>query len=181
MTDILNFIKAFLDPTTVAGAIVYALLFLGLALLGSSLSGLFMRKSAKRLHNAMAANFVIQLVQVGVFLAAIILYAQLIPALRSLGTAILAGVSVVSVILGLAAQATLGNLIAGVSLLLYRPFHIGDRIQLNAPNNRLVTGVVESLTLGHTILRDTGNEQIIVPNSVMISVVIIRLPPQGQG
>ena len=48
----------------------------------------------------------------------LVLYAHLIPALRSMGTALLTGVSVVSVIIGLAAQNTLGNLIAGISLLL---------------------------------------------------------------
>ena len=49
------------------------------------------------------------------------------------GTALLAGVSVASIVVGLAAQNTLSNLVAGFSLLLYRPFHIGDRVQLGTP------------------------------------------------
>jgi small-conductance mechanosensitive channel len=180
MTTFFTSIKDFFDPSTIPGAFVYALFFLGLALLGSRLAHLFMKRSARHLHDTTAVNFVVQLLQVIVFTAALILYAQLVPALRSLGTALLAGVSVVSVVFGLAAQATLGNLIAGVSLLLYRPFHVGDRVQLNTPKG-LVTGVVESLTLGYTVLRDADDEQVIVPNSVMISVVIIRLPPSKQN
>lgn len=54
-----------------------------------------------------------------IWVLAIILYAQLIPELRSLGTALLAGASVASILVGLAAQSTLGNLAAGLSLLLY--------------------------------------------------------------
>jgi small-conductance mechanosensitive channel len=180
MTDFFEFIQTFLDPATIPGAISYALLFLGLALLGSYLSHLFMRRNSKRLHDTMAINFVVQLLQVGVFLTAVILYAQLVPALRSLGTALLAGVSVLSVILGLAAQSTLGNLIAGISLLLYRPFHIGDRVQVSTQKETL-TGTVDSLTLGYTILRDSDDAQIIVPNSVMISVILVREPAKTEG
>jgi len=55
-------------------------------------------------------------------LMAAILCAHLVPVLRALGTAMLAGASVASIVLGLAAQNTLGNLIAGVALLLYDPF-----------------------------------------------------------
>jgi small-conductance mechanosensitive channel len=35
----------------------------------------------------------------------------------------------VSVIIGLAAQGTLGNIIAGIALLMYRPFRLGDRVR----------------------------------------------------
>lgn len=79
-----------------------------------------------------------------------------------------------SVVLGLAAQNTLGNLVAGLSLVLYRPIKIGDSVQLTTPKG-LVTATVELLTLGYTILRDDDQHQILVPNSVMMSSVVIRL------
>ncbi len=172
--------KNFLDPATLQGALVYAVLFLGLAILTARSTRVFVRKSAGHFHDAMAVNFIVQLLQVGIFATAIILYAHLVPVLHAIGTALLTGVSVVSIILGLAAQNTLGNLVAGVSLLLYRPFHVGDRVQLNTPKG-LVTGTIDSLTLGYTVIQDANNEQVIVPNSVMISVVIIRLPASKEG
>ena len=175
MITVLDSIKDFFNPATVPGAALYAVFFFGLALLGARLARLILKRRVTRVHDPMAFNFIIQFVQVLVFIMAIIIYAQLVPALRSVGTALLASVSVVSIILGLAAQSTLGNLIAGVALLLYRPFQIGDQIQLNTPKG-LLTGTVDALTLGYTILRDSADEQIIVPNSVMMSVVIIRLP-----
>ena len=77
-------------------------------------------------------------------------------------------------VLGLAAQNTLGNLIAGISLLLYRPFNLGDRLQVMAPTG-LETGIVESLTLGYTLLKTDDNRRVVVPNSLMASQTAINL------
>ena len=93
---------------------------------------------------------------------------------RFLGTALLTGVSVVSVVLGLAAQNTLGNLIAGLSLVLYRPFKVGDVLQVNTPRG-VVTATVEQLALGYTSLRDADQQQVIVPNSVLAGSVVVRV------
>jgi small conductance mechanosensitive channel len=77
-------------------------------------------------------------------------------------------------VLGLAAQNTLGNLIAGISLLLYRPFKVGDRLQVTAPTG-LETGVVESLNLGYTVLKTDDNRRVVVPNSAIASQTTINL------
>jgi small-conductance mechanosensitive channel len=57
---------------------------------------------------------------------------------------------------------------------LYRPFRIGDKIQISTPGGVKVATVTD-ISLGYTALRETGQEEIIVPNSVMGSSVIIRL------
>ena len=169
-----HFFSELLDPKTLTGGFVYALFFLGIASLGARIVRIIADRSKRRLSDITAINFVAQLLQVAVFVLCFILYAHLVPALRSLGTALLAGVSVASIVIGIAAQTTLGNLVAGLSLLLYRPFEIGDRVQLNIPNvpNSLVSGTIESLSLGYTVLRDDESRLVIVPNSVMGSVVI---------
>ena len=104
---------------------------------------------------------------------ALILYAHLIPELRSLGTVLLTGASVASILVGLAAQSTLGNVIAGLSLLLYRPFQIGDTVQLTVPAG-IQTGRIEDLTLGYTMIKTVEKREIVVPNSVMASQAIIK-------
>jgi small-conductance mechanosensitive channel len=121
-----------------------------------------------------AIRFLGQLARAGVYVFALLTFAYLVPALRSMGQAWLASVGVVSVVLGLAAQNTLGNLIAGISLLLYRPFSIGDFIQVTAPTG-LESGVVESLNLGYTILRTPDSRHIVIPNSAMASQTSINL------
>ena len=61
-----------------------------------------------------------------------------------------------------------------MSLVLYRPIRIGDRVQLNTPKG-MVTATVEMLTLGYTVLRDAERNEILVPNSVMMNNVVVRL------
>jgi len=73
----------------------------------------------------------------------------------------------------------LSNLIAGFALLLYRPFREGDQVQLTTPLG-IMTATIESIMLGHTLLRDVEDSQIIVPNSMMANMVIIRVHQKGK-
>ncbi len=163
----------FLNPAVLPGALVYAAFFLLVAILIATLVHFLVQRSMKRATDPTGFHFVDQLLQGLVYVIMLVLYAQLVPPLRSLGTALLASVSIASIVIGLAAQGTLGNLVAGFALLLYRPFRIGDKVQLNTPKG-MVTAKVESLTLGYTFLRDDEGNQVIVPNSVMANTVIIR-------
>ncbi len=172
------FRKDLLNPATLVGAIFYALVFFALATIAARLLRLAAAQALKRDHkrriDRTVVAFLTQLAQIATYLLAFIFYAHLVPELRSLGTALLAGVSVVSVIIGLAAQPTLGNLIAGIALMLYRPFRVGDRVQINAPTG-VELGTVESLTLGYTVLQTFDNRRIVVPNSVMVSQITLNL------
>lgn len=163
------------DPQSLIGAATLAVVFLLLAAACAAL----VRRAAKRvephLSDITGLAFASGLGQVAAYVVAFVLYAHLVPGLRALGTALLAGVSVVSIVIGLAAQNTLGNLVAGLSLVLYRPVRVGDRIQLTTPTG-LTTATVELLSLGYTTLRDSSGNQILVPNSVMMSSVVVRLP-----
>jgi len=80
-----------------------------------------------------------------------------------------------AVVLGLAAQQTLGNLFAGTVLLSARPFRVGERIRLQGGGLAgTVEGVVSSLGLLYTVLSD-GEDEIMVPNSVVLNVAIVPL------
>jgi small-conductance mechanosensitive channel len=122
----------------------------------------------------MAVKFIAKLTRYAVYVFAFAAYAHFIPALSGLDTASLTSIGMISLIVGFAAQNTLGNLIAGLSLLLYRPFKLGDRLQVIAPTG-LETGTVESLTLGYTLLKTDDNRRVVVPNSVMASQTNINL------
>ncbi len=167
-----------LDPSAFFGAIFYAAVFIAAAwALGWLLKNVVTRAMERDHHGLVdrtAAPFVVQLLRVLLYVVALLLYVHLIPELRGIGTALLAGAGVASVVLGLAAQNTLGNLIAGMTLLLYRPFQVGDRVQVTAPTG-LETGVVQVITLGYTILRTENNRRIVVPNSAMANQVTVNL------
>ena len=106
------------DPGTPVGAAFYAALALVVASIVAVLIRRLSRRLEKRLSDATVLRFVTLFAQMLVYLAALVLYAHIVPALRTVGTALLAGAGVLSVVAGLAAQDTLGNLIAGFSLVL---------------------------------------------------------------
>lgn len=170
--DVLSFLK----PDTLLGALVYLVVFLLAALiLARILRTLVHAAMTRRGHiDRTTINFLQQFGTALIWVIMLILYAHLIPVLRSVGTALLAGASIASVVIGLAAQSTLGNLVAGISITIYRPFRLGDTIQIAAPTGT-ETGVVENISLGYTTLRTADGRFIVVPNALAATQVSINL------
>jgi small conductance mechanosensitive channel len=80
-----------------------------------------------------------------------------------------------AVVLGLASQQTLGNILAGLVLLSTRPFRVGERVRLRGgPMAGNVEGIVSSLGLYYTTMID-GTDQVLVPNSVVLQLAVIPL------
>lgn len=163
-----------MNPDLLVGAVFLGVFFVFAASIVSLLIRRATRRAEVHLTDVTALRFVSASTQVLVYLIGFVLYAHLVPELRALGTALLTGVSVVSVVVGLAAQNTLGYLDDGLSLVLYRPIHVSDRIQIGAPTG-VITARVESVSLGFTMLRDDNVNAMVVPNSVMMSSALIWL------
>jgi small conductance mechanosensitive channel len=90
------------------------------------------------------------------------------------------GGAITAVILGLAAQQTIGNLIAGTVLMSARPFRVGDRVRMHAGGVAgQVEGTVVSLGLLYVTLAN-GDDRILVPNNVVLSGAVVPLrEPSG--
>jgi small conductance mechanosensitive channel len=163
-------------PDTLLGALVYLVIFAVVAtLLSRGLRGAVHAAMTREGHiDRTTISFLQQITTAMIWIIMLILYAHLIPVLRSMGTALLAGASVASVVIGLAAQSTLGNLVAGVSITIYKPFRLGDTLQIAAPTGTDI-GVVEFISLGYTTLRAPDGRLIVVPNSIAASQVTINL------
>ena len=85
-----------------------------------------------------------------------------------------------AIVLGLAAQQTLGSLFAGIVLQSTRPFRVGERVRLvGGALAGSIEGTVSSLGLFYATLVQ-GADRLQVPNSVMISLVVVPLrePPK---
>jgi small conductance mechanosensitive channel len=89
--------------------------------------------------------------------------------------ALAVGGAITAVVVGLAAQQTMGNLIAGLVLISVRPFKVGDRVRLQAGGLAgQVEGVVASLGLLYTTFAQ-GQDSIMVPNNVVLSAAVVPL------
>ena len=174
----------FFDPNQIVGALLLAGLF---AIGGIFLSWLVSRLTTEALRHdqseridRITLSFLRRFTVLLLWVLLITFYAHIIPALNRLGNALLAGVSLVSVIVGFAAQTTLGNLVSGISLVLYKPFRRGDRLQIQAPTG-LEVGDVQDITLGYTVLKTDDEREIIVANGTMAQQTMIKLSSAASG
>ncbi|MCA0394481.1 MAG: mechanosensitive ion channel family protein [Proteobacteria bacterium] len=164
------------DPTAVLGIVFWAVVVFAFASLATWLIRRTTRRIERGLSDVTMLRFVSGFLQCLAYLVGFVLYAHLVPQLRALGTALLAGASVMSVVVGLAAQDTLGNLIAGFSLVLSRTVQVGDGIRLYCPVGT-IDARVRDISLAFTTLVDADGHEVVVPNSVMMSSAIVRLSP----
>jgi small-conductance mechanosensitive channel len=114
-------------------------------------------------------SFLIRLTMIAVAVLLALRVGGLDPATLAVGGAITA------VVIGLAAQQTLGNLIAGMVLIAARPFRVGDRVRLQAGAVAgQIEGVVGSLGLLYTTFAQ-GQDSIMVPNNVVLGAAVVPL------
>lgn len=93
-----------------------------------------------------------------------------------------AGASVLGVALGFAAKDTLSNLIAGVLLIVDRPFQVGDRIELwTTPTGTGTWGDVIEIGLRATKIRNPDNLIFVIPNNEIMRRDIVNYTASGDN
>lgn len=93
-----------------------------------------------------------------------------IPQLRTVAATLFAGAGLLVAIVGFAAQAALGNIISGFFIVIFKPFRVGDIINVGMEYR----GKVTDITLRHTTIRDFRNRRIIIPNSQVSLQTIVN-------
>src|SRR5579885_2567409 len=93
------------------------------------------------------------------------------------GTELLAGGTFAGLVVGLAAQTVLSNVLAGIMLLLSRPMKIGDRVTITTWQYGLIipgyTGIVTDIGLAYSILTLDDGTVMKIPNNVLIQAAVI--------
>jgi small-conductance mechanosensitive channel len=87
--------------------------------------------------------------------------------LKSLAISMFASAGVLALVVGFAAQQAFSNIISGVFIAIFKPFRVGDMIRWSDK-----AGVVEDITLRHTIIRNVENKRYIVPNTKIANETI---------
>jgi small-conductance mechanosensitive channel len=90
-----------------------------------------------------------------------------IPQVRAVATGILASSAVVGIVVGFAAQRTIGNFVAGLLIAFSQPIRLGDYVETEG-----YRGVVEEIGLTYTFIRIDDNDRLVVPNEKIASDTI---------
>lgn len=157
----------------------YAALTIGLASLLNQIVLLFLKYFGDNIANKTSTkldNIAIDLLKK--FSGVVIFAVAIIMALDIIGVNVMpfiAGAGFLSLAIGFAAKDTLSNLIAGVLLIIDRPFEVGDRIEVwTAPSDAATWGDVIDIGLRATKIRTTDNITIIIPNNQIMTRDIIN-------
>lgn len=149
-------------PQLVYAAVVLVVFFIFYLLVAALLKRLLKRSKADpALHYLILRLTRYALISLGLVMAA----AQLGFAVGSL----LAGLGVLGLAVGLAAQETLANLIAGITILWDRPFRTGDRVTIAD-----TYGTVQQIGLRSTRIRTLAQNDAILPNKDVINHLIVN-------
>ncbi len=121
-------------------------------------------------YRILRRTIMVTIVFVGVLSALLV-----IPQVRAIAVAILASSAVLGLVIGMAAQRTLGNFVAGLSIAFTQPVRLGDEIEVGGAD-----GVVEEIGLTYTWMRTRDDDMLVIPNEKLASETIrnrtIRTP-----
>jgi small-conductance mechanosensitive channel len=92
-----------------------------------------------------------------------------IPPVRAIAGGILASGAVIGIVVGFAAQRTLGNFVAGLLIALAQPLRLGDKVKVKE-----TWGVVEEIGLTYTFIRTPEGSRLVIPNENLASDAIVN-------
>ncbi|MDO9518248.1 MAG: mechanosensitive ion channel family protein [Methanosarcinaceae archaeon] len=125
--------------------------------------------SAKMKVDEMVYGLVRRIAVAFVYIAGIMVVVSSVPFLENISFAILASAGFAGLVVGMAAQSTLSDIISGMSLAVFRPFRAGDIVTIHNEY-----GKISDITLGHTVITTWDNRRLIIPNHIISEEAIIN-------
>lgn len=153
----------------VIGAILT--LIIGFWIIGMIVGGI-QRLMKKRDIDATVQPFLSSLVSVGLKIMLLLSVAGMFGVET---TSFVAVFGAMAFAIGMALQGSLGHFASGVLLLIFKPYRVGDLVEIGGGQ----TGSVTEVQIFNTILATLDNKRIIVPNGVVTSNVITNISGQG--
>jgi small-conductance mechanosensitive channel len=148
--------------------VIAAVVFLVITIVARAIDWWLARKpvppEVETRYRVLRRAITVTIVAVGLFSALLV-----IPQVRAVAGALLASSAILGVIIGLAAQQTLGNFIAGLLIATTQPVRIGDRVSYAGES-----GVVEEIGLTYTFIGTADRRRLVVPNSKLASDTIVN-------
>ncbi len=140
------------------------------AIVNQSFNGILRISRLTNLLNTSSYHFIKHSLRAIIYVIGIMVAVYHIPALRNVSKSLLAGAGILALAIGLASQQALSNIISGLFIVVFKPFNVKDHLFID----RDIFGIVEDITLRHTILRTPENRRMVVPNSLISQQVIVN-------
>ena len=93
-----------------------------------------------------------------------------IPGMQQLSKTLLTGAGILAAAVGFGSQQAISNIVSGIFMVLFKPFRVGDHIELGGENQ----GIVVDISLRHTTIKKSDDKIIVVPNSVLNNQLIVN-------
>jgi len=150
-------------------AIVITAIFIATMILANLTKRFVQRKIDRSKADITQLSFIKHVLLGAIYFIGFAMMIYQIDYLKSISVSILASSGIMAVVVGFASQQTFANLVSGLFISFFKPFRIGDRIRFI---DRETMGIVEDITLRHTVLRTYENKHIIIPNNIMNNELI---------
>ena len=155
--------------------VVFIAIVIFIAFAASMLLRIVINQFVRRFSDTIKADptnfsFIKNSVSFLVYTIALVVIFYEIPSLKAFGKAIFAGAGILAAIIGFASQKAFSNIISGIFILIFKPFRVGDTVEFGS----VYKGIVEEITLRHTVIKDYENRRVLVPNSIISDDTIIN-------
>jgi small-conductance mechanosensitive channel len=99
-----------------------------------------------------------------------ILMLNQIPGMQQLSKTMLSAAGILAAAVAFGSQQAISNIVSGIFMVLFKPFRVGDYIDLGGESK----GTVIDISLRHTTIKNSENRMIVVPNSVLNNQSIVN-------
>lgn len=105
-----------------------------------------------------------------IVIACVILVLSVFSGVGAVWKTLLSGTAIISAVLAFAAQDIIKDILAGLMISIYKPFEIGNRIELEDGS----AGIVKDISMRHVVIRTIDTQEMIIPNSKLNGMTILN-------
>ena len=133
------------------------------------LIGKAVKKAVVRIEGAseLLKDFIVNIIRKLIFIVGFVVALSMLEI--NIGP-LLAAIGAAGFIIGFALQGTLSNFAAGIMILIYRPFDVGDLVEIGG-----TSGTVDAMTIVSTTLKTIDNQIVVLPNNMIWGDKIINI------
>ncbi|MCR4732013.1 MAG: mechanosensitive ion channel family protein [Lachnospiraceae bacterium] len=121
----------------------------------------FVFKKIRTIHEGLYLRFFERIIAAVLLIGGVLLAFSAFGGFNSIWRTVLGGTALASAVLIFAAQDSIKDILAGLMISIYKPFEIGNRVELEDGT----TGIVKDITMRHVVLQLLDSQVLIIPNS----------------